>query len=142
MPPALFALFILEIRSPFFPRLTWTMILLFYTSLHYGMTHTHFPPLWDDRCTPPHPAFFPNLARRDILTGFKNKQDISKWIKRKVVISTTNSINKGRRLERQGKMASNSIWVEHGMGEKSRYETEHIRSAQKARAAIFLKQSS
>jgi hypothetical protein len=35
MPPALFALVILEIRSCFFPRLAWNMILLFQLPVTY-----------------------------------------------------------------------------------------------------------
>jgi hypothetical protein len=42
MPPALFALVILEIGGCFLPRPAWTMLLLFYASYHS----------WDDRCTP------------------------------------------------------------------------------------------
>jgi hypothetical protein len=46
-PSALFADPILGIGSPFFPGLTSTVILLFYTSRHH----------WDDRSVLSHPAF-------------------------------------------------------------------------------------
>jgi hypothetical protein len=46
MPPAFFALVILELESHFLSQLAWIIILLFYTSW----------PHWDDRCAPPHPA--------------------------------------------------------------------------------------
>jgi hypothetical protein len=45
--PALFALIILEIGSPFLSMLAWIAILLFYASHCW----------WDDRCTPSHSTF-------------------------------------------------------------------------------------
>jgi hypothetical protein len=48
MPPAPFALFFWGIGTYFLSRLTWIVILLFYTS------HCH----WDDSHTPPCPLFF------------------------------------------------------------------------------------
>jgi hypothetical protein len=44
---AIFVLVILEIESSSLPKLAWTSILLFCASYHS----------WDDRCTPPYPAF-------------------------------------------------------------------------------------
>jgi hypothetical protein len=48
IPPAIFAPVILEIGSCFSPRPAWTVILLFYASLH----------CFDDRCVTAHPSLF------------------------------------------------------------------------------------
>jgi hypothetical protein len=67
----------LKIVSCFFPRLAWTLILLFYTSCHS----------WDDRCMPPHPTFFhrdgvsqtflPRLSRN---STFPNLSFLRSWV--------------------------------------------------------------
>jgi hypothetical protein len=48
MPPASFALVILDLGSYVLPRLTWTVIFLFYA----------FHSRWDDKHAPPGPTFF------------------------------------------------------------------------------------
>jgi hypothetical protein len=55
-PPVPFALVFLEIASWFLPILSWTTIILFYTSHH----------CWDDRCLPPCPAFSVELGSCEI----------------------------------------------------------------------------
>jgi hypothetical protein len=55
-----FALVTLEIGSHFLPRLTWTVILLFYTSPHH----------WVTMCVPPCPVFIGCDGSSNTLTSY------------------------------------------------------------------------
>jgi hypothetical protein len=58
-PPVPFAQAILEIRSHFLLKPSWTLILLFYTSLYS----------WDGRHAPPRPPFFVEMRSLQLFSA-------------------------------------------------------------------------